>query len=82
MSDKRRCYFIQHTVKDEKGNYIPCIAIEGESGFYKTDWQWGNDYELANDTAKLMNSKLGISEQDALEIVLSSMFAKKGKKTS
>jgi hypothetical protein len=74
MNQSRRCYFIQHTVKDSEGNFIPCIAIEGEKGFYKTDWEWGNDYQLAQDIADEMNEKMGINKHDSSLIVLSSML--------
>lgn len=71
--DKRMCYFVMETVTDENGNYIPCIAVEGERGYHKTDWQWGKDLELASACADDMNEKMGISKRDAMMIQLSTM---------
>lgn len=68
-----KAYFIQPTVTDENGNYIPCIAVENERGFYRTNWEWGNDIEQAQRIADMMNDKLGITRADANRIVISSM---------
>ena len=59
-SQPRRVYFVMETVTDKDGNYIPCIAVEGETGYYKTDWTWGKDYKLARECADDMNERLGI----------------------
>lgn len=71
--DKRKCYFVMQTVTDKDGNFIPCIAVEGERGYYKTDWTWGKDLDLAQECAREKNEALGISERDAMLIVFSSM---------
>ena len=69
------CYFIQETVRDEDGGYIPCIAIRNEAGFYKTDWNWGDDLEIAKQCAKDKNEAMEMSEREVAEIVLSSIGA-------
>lgn len=66
-------YFILPTVKDIDGGYIPCIAIEDEPGYYKTNWNWGESLEIAEECARQKNLALGISEKEAFKIVLSSM---------
>lgn len=71
--ESRTAYFVMQTVVDKNGNYIPCIAKEGEKGYYKTDWQWGKDWKLAQECADDMNEKMGISKQDAMLIQLSTM---------
>lgn len=71
--NKRTCYFVMETVTDENGNFIPCIAVEGESGYHKTNWQWGKDWKLAQECADDMNKKLGVSKWDAMMIQLSTM---------
>ena len=73
-SDQKAVYFIQETVKTPEGGYIPCIAIEGESGYYLTDWDWGTDLELAEECAKKKNERLGIDDQTAQKIILGTMF--------
>jgi hypothetical protein len=69
--ESRRCYFIQETVKDEEGEYIPCVAVEGEKGYYKTDWHWGKDRELAEHCCEVKNAGLGVKKMDAYQIVMS-----------
>jgi hypothetical protein len=62
------------TEVDENGEYIPCIVKENESGFYRTDWHWGKDIELARECAKQKNEALELSEKDVEQIIMSSMF--------
>jgi len=72
-TEDQTCYFIMETETDEQGNYIPCIAKEGETGFYRTDWQWGKDLELARECADDMNEKMGVTKTQAMIIQLRSM---------
>jgi len=72
MAD-RAVYFIMETERDQDGNFIPCIAKEGELGFYRTNWQWGKDKKLAQECADDMNKKMGISKKEAMIIQLRSM---------
>ena len=72
-SNQRMVYFIQETVRTSEGGYIPCIAKEGETGYYPTDWDWGTDLELAEQCAKKKNERMGISEDEAFKIILGTM---------
>jgi len=74
----RRAYFVQHTVINENGEYIPCIAVEGERGYHMTDWAWGKDYKLAEECANKKNEALGIDRKQAMIIVLGTMRPAKG----
>lgn len=82
LSGKRFAYTIIISSTDEEGNFIPCIAIEDESGYYpmkgrgahSTPWTWGKDYNKANEIADKMNEKMGISKREAFKIIASSMF--------
>ena len=74
--NENRVYVILETVRADDGGYIPCIAIQGEKGYYKTDWNWGNDLQVANKICDEKNLALGFSPKTAYKIVLSSMFAK------
>ena len=69
----RMVYFIMETVVDENGNYIPCIAVEGERGYHKTNWQWGTDLETAEGCADELNKRMGYSKKESLLIQLGSM---------
>lgn len=66
-------YVILQTVVNEKGEYIPCIAKEGERGYYKTDWAWGKDLAIAEQYAVEKNKAMGLSKEDAMKIVLGTM---------
>jgi len=68
----RAVLFIQDTVK-ENGEYIACIAKDGGSGYYKTDWAFGKDKEQAQAICDERNIEQGFSKEDALKIVLSTM---------
>ncbi len=69
----RKVYFIMETLTDNNGNYIPCIAVENVRGFYRTDWEWGNDLDIAQQIVDDRNEKLGLSKKEAMIIQLSSM---------
>lgn len=69
----RYCYFVQFDVKDERGNYIPCIAVEGVKGYYRTNWQWGSDFAAARNAAVHKNAEIGIDGAAAAKIQLSTM---------
>ena len=73
MTDKRKAYFILESQTDEHGNHRALIAVEGESGYYKTDWFWGSDLETAEQIARSKNDAMGISHKEACLIVLSTM---------
>ena len=77
MSEPRRVYFIQETVKTEAGEYIPCIAVEGEKGFYRTDWAWGKDRKIADQFAMQKNELMGYDPKVALTVVLGTMGEQK-----
>lgn len=67
------CVFIMETVKTEKGEFIPCIAKRGETGYYKTDWAWGTVLADAKRIADEYNERLGISQKQAVMLQISTM---------
>ena len=72
-TEPRRAYFILEPIKNKDGEYIPCIATEGEKGYHMTDWHWGTDLDHAEDCCDDKNKLLGITKEEAMKIVLSSM---------
>lgn len=68
-----RVYFINELKRDWDGGYIPCIAVEGETGFYPTDWNWGTDLKLAEKFADEKNAAMGFTPKQAYLIVLGTM---------
>lgn len=69
----RAAYFIMETVKNEDGEYVPCIAVEGETGYHRTDWAWGTDIDVARQLADKKNADLGLTVREAYEIVFDTM---------
>ncbi len=77
----RICLFVDATMLHE-GGYVPSVVREGESGHYPltgagvgaSPWYWGHDLEKAKKIAADYNAQMGLSEDDARDIVLSSMF--------
>jgi hypothetical protein len=76
MTDRKAVYFINELAKDKDGGYIPCIAVEGETGYYKTDWNWGTNLDIANQLADEKNLTLGFTAKEAMLIVLGTMRIK------
>jgi len=73
MAKPRKAYFILETQTDGAGELVALIAVEGTKGYYKTNWSWGKDAGLAREIAEQRNEKLGISPDDAADIVISTM---------
>ncbi len=75
MSNPRSVYFINQLKRTpDSTGFIPCIAKEGEKGFYATDWEW-NDCTLkeAEEMVAEMNEKMGYTSEEAMKIQLSTM---------
>jgi hypothetical protein len=73
FKDKRTAYFVLDTERTKEGAYIMCVAIEGESGFYKMDWAWHCSFTRAKAQTALMNKKLGLNEEEVNKIIISTM---------
>lgn len=73
--ETRTAYFVNQAIVNNEGEFIPCIAVEGESGYNKTDWTWGKDFDHAREVAASMNEKMGLSKIEAAKIICSTMRA-------
>lgn len=81
----RQCFWIDPLQKVEPGGkWIPSLVIEGKAGHspmrgdpakLQTPWYWGYTYEQALGACRAANEDLELSEDEVLEIVLSSMRA-------
>jgi hypothetical protein len=69
---KRAAYFISQLERDGIG-WIPCLAVEGETGYHRTSWRWSCDLETAEKLAAEKNEALGLSLEAATKIIFSSM---------
>lgn len=72
--EPRLVYLIMETETTEDGQFIPCIAKEGEKGFYRTDWAWGKDKEQAQRLCDERNQEMGIDRREAAKIQFRTMF--------
>jgi hypothetical protein len=77
VTQPRMAYFIQQNIKDKYDKYIPCIAVENEPGYNLTDWAWGADLDKAEAIADEKNEALGLTKDEAMKIVLSTMRSKR-----
>lgn len=82
-SAPRRCFWIPAEPYDE-GGYVPALVTEGEPGYdlmagnpekFQSPWYWGQDREQAMKIAERENARMGISGDDAAEIIASSLAA-------
>jgi hypothetical protein len=81
---KRFCFYIPVGQFDEHG-YIPSVVTEDEprhqplkgNGTHSAPWHWGRTYDGARRICEEENARIGVTPQDAIEIVASSMRARK-----
>jgi hypothetical protein len=81
LANKRFALTIVADEQDENGEFIPCVAIEGEKGYRPlrgngpcaTPWHWGKDYNKAMALCDDYNEKLGLTRVEAWKIVGSTM---------
>lgn len=80
LSERRWCYFIPPQEQNERG-LIPALCIEGEQGYrmmsgdgkLSAPWYWGLDEKSANEVCDQQNLRRGITKDDQMKIVLSTM---------
>lgn len=71
----RAVYFVDIFNKDEKG-FIPCIAVEGEKGYNRTDWHWDCSLAMAEEICKEKNTQMGYTDKEIFSIIASTMSFK------
>ncbi len=78
LDGKRFCYYLTDMMgikhADGTTHFYPAIVIEGESEYQTTDLDFGTDFTAARDAVVRLNTRGGISQVEATEIVTSSMF--------
>jgi len=82
MNEPRKCFY-QPVEQFDAHGYIPSMVTENEGGHtplagngdHASPWYFGKTYDEARARCAEENAKLGISEADALAIVMSSMRA-------
>ena len=78
---KRIVLHVDESMLTDRG-YRPVMVVEGESGFrqqgdpasLKEPWYFGHDYKTARRLVDEANRRLGISPEEAREIVLDALF--------
>jgi len=81
LTNKRYAFTLVEEQRAQSGGYIPCIAIEGETGYYPMSgqgefaapWDWGKDRELAQKLCDERNEKMGLSKKEAWELIAGTM---------
>ena len=79
LTQSRWCYFIPPQSGD--GGYIPALVIEGQQGYRmmsgngpcSTPWRWGETEDKANEICDAVNARRGITAEEKMQIVLSTM---------
>jgi len=71
---RRIAYFVLGTERTKDDAFIVCVAIEGDAGFYKMDLEWKCSFSKAKAQAKEMNVKIGLTQEEVEEIIMSTML--------
>lgn len=86
MTEKRQCFFVDPESYVEGKGYIPSLITEGEPGHapltgdpakHQTPWYWGQTYEEAVNICKAQNEQMGLTPDDVMDIIGSSMRAQR-----
>lgn len=78
MAERRMCYWLPYIPNGaeqgaDSSHYFPGIVYADEAGYYVTNWDYGADRKLAAKCVDDLNARLGVSKDEALDIVLRSM---------
>ncbi len=74
QAEPRLAFFILPSERYNSGEDIfPCIAKEGESGYHRTDWNWGKDVDAAQKLCDKRNERAGLAPADVEAIIDSTM---------
>jgi hypothetical protein len=77
-------YWIDARPYKDTGKWVPSVIVEGVAGHtpmagdpakLQQPWFWGDSYPEAQATCREVNAELGITEEEALRILMSSMRA-------
>lgn len=84
----RQCFYVPAAQNPaEHGGYVPSLVVENEPGHspmagnpeqLQAPWVWGATLDEARAACAKANQRLGLSEADVNDIVLSSMAARAG----
>jgi hypothetical protein len=75
LGSKPLAYFLMPLDEFTGEDIFPCIAVQNEPGYYRTDWNWGKDWKIASEACENQNAKLGLTRVEAAMIVASSIAA-------
>lgn len=68
----KTCYFLP--IEQQIRPFTPSVVQENTEGHYPTNWSWDTDRETADQLIKAANEGLGISEDEARDIIYSSVM--------
>jgi hypothetical protein len=82
--EPRKCFYIPADAFVPGKGWIPSLVTENEPGhaplagdgsYFAEPWYWGMTFQEARTIAAAENAKLGLTEQDVNDIIISSMRA-------
>jgi hypothetical protein len=81
LDGKKFCYYIPASQTPETG-FSPVIVVANESGYYETDYRWGNVKSVAEVSCNRLNDALGLTLDDVTWIISSSMRTQRGRRVA
>ena len=73
MSDKKFCYMVLETIRNDDGEFVLVIVKHGKTGYFITDLTLGKDFKVAEECARKKNKDLGLTKEDVQKLILQSM---------
>jgi len=75
LNGKRSCFYVNESMVNEKGEFLPVIVVEDQPGFIESGRICSEGFQIAYEGVEILNMKLGLSVDEVDEIVLSSVKA-------
>jgi len=75
------CFMVMQTEYYPNKGYMACVVVENEAGYHRTGkpdtepWYWGHDLAAAEEVARKKNHDMGLTDDDVMRIIASSMTA-------
>jgi hypothetical protein len=60
---------------NSSGKWVVAVVKENSPGYSRTNWEWSCTYEEAEKLVEGLNTRMGLSKEDTMTIIGSSMSA-------
>ena len=71
MKNPKKAYLINKNMRDNKGRYLPLMAVEFQEGFIVVDGALSPDIRISQRIVDQRNELLGLSKTEAKKIIAS-----------